>query len=67
MPKPPYKRANKRTQHSTDSNGTVIVSLHLTVNGKYAKGNMTRTVTIHDATVSGVKEVIEKALFGEGG
>ena len=68
MSKPPFKRYRKFSKEDrTDNKGTVTVNTTLRKNGAFVKGSLSRSITIHDVSVSEVVKVIEEALFGDGG
>lgn len=54
-------------QTQTDLRGRVSVLVRLYDPSKraYLKGNLTRTISVKDATVSEVVAAVEQALFGE--
>ncbi len=58
-----FNRAVKDVSEKTDKEGKVIVFIAMRNGQKYLKGNITKTITVHDAKVSEVFEAIDEALF----
>ena len=58
-------RLASRKPAKTDARGTVIVRINLYAPGierNYVKGNLSRSFTLHEAKVSEVYKLIERAL-----
>ena len=58
-----FKRGSEKKSDRKDETGKVVVFVALRDGQKYRKGNVSRTITVHDAKVSEVSNAIEQALF----
>ena len=63
-----FKRPERASVNSKDERGRVLIRVCLsepTGNHNPVKGNISRTITVANATVTEVRDAIDQSLFGE--